>query len=249
MIRHSHFFIALIAFSLAGCNCNCGATGVKDGGTGGNGGGKSDGGNTDGGKSDGGKSDGGTGGGSGDGGYVDAGDGTTTIVNPPGSFRLDGGSIDGGPTEVGSGVVVNPNGFIVLNQGSTEFYFMWIANNSQGWVSKYDTRTGKEVGRYWSVVPRDCYSAPGQAKGLPCTGARDNGLRGNLGNNPSRTALDLNGDVWVGNRAVGIQGSVTKKGRSPRSPTTRPAASIATPTGRSRPARISTTTVRSPAPR
>jgi hypothetical protein len=211
MIRHSHFFIALIAFSLAGCNCNCGGPNGKDGGNtgGGTGGSNSDGGNTGGG-------DGGTAGGSGGGtggaggGAFDAGDGTVTIVIPPGGFTLDGGSTDGGPTEVGSGVKLDPNGFVVLNSGSTEFYFMWIANDAQGWVSKYDTRTGKEVGRYWSVVPRDCFSAAGQPKGLPCTGARDNLLRGNMANHPSRTALDLNGDVWVANRALSIQGSVTK---------------------------------------
>ncbi len=185
MSRTRHFLFALVTFSLVGCNCNCGGPTRNDGGP----------------------SDGGTGG-SGEG--VDAGDGTITIHVPPGSFNLDGGSTDGGGDEQGSGVKLNPNGFIVLNSGSTEFYFMWIANNSEGWVSKYDTRTGKEVGRYWSVVPRDCYSALGLPKGLPCAGARDNQLRGNASNQPSRTALDLNGDVWVANRAPGIQGSVTK---------------------------------------
>ncbi len=192
--------LALIGLSLTGCNCNCGQTSPKDGGQGGSGG------TTDGGKIDGGLGkDGGGGMGGGD-----AGDGTVTTVIPPGSFRLDGGSPDGGLGEQGSGVKLDPNGFIVLNSGSLEFHFMWIANNNQGWVSKYDTRTGKEVGRYWSVVPRDCYSAAGQPRGLPCPGARPNGLRGDHVNNPSRTAIDLNGDVWVANRANGIQGSVTK---------------------------------------
>jgi len=153
---------------------------------------------------------GGTGGGGGGGVPFDAGDGITTVENPPGSFNLDGGITDGGLIEIGTGVGVNDAGYVVLNSNSTELYFMWIANDSQGWVSKYDTRTGKEVGRYYSVVPRDCYSAAGQPKGIPCAGARENQLRGNQANHPSRTALDLNGDVWVANRAIGIQGSVTK---------------------------------------
>jgi hypothetical protein len=200
--------LAFVIGSLSGCQCNCANT-VEGGVGGGKGGGS---GKTDGGTGggDGGSIGGGTGGSGGGFTIFDAGDGTTTNIVPPGSFNLDGGSADGGPGEQGTGVKVDPNGFIVLNTGSNEFYFMWIANNDHNWVSKFDTRTGKEVGRYWSVINRDCYSAPGMPKGQPCPGARPNGLRGDNGNNPSRTALDLNGDVWIANRAIGIQGSVTK---------------------------------------
>ena len=140
-----------------------------------------------------------TGGGSGGGGVFDAGDGTTTIIIPPGSFNLDGGSNDGGLAENGSGVKVDPNGFMVLNTGSTEL-------SSCG--SPTTHRLGQQVRHPHRQRSRPLlvggaarlFSAAGQPKGLPCTGARDNNLRGNNANHPSRTALDLNGDVWVANR-------------------------------------------------
>ncbi|KIM03288.1 MAG: hypothetical protein KN64_12705 [Sulfurovum sp. AS07-7] len=55
----------------------------------------------------------------------------------------------------------------------TTFPFIWIANSGEGTISKLDTKTGKELGRYK-------------------TGA------GNY--NPSRTTVDKEGNVWVGNR-------------------------------------------------
>src|SRR5207302_10064581 len=97
-------------------------------------------------------------------------------------------------------------GNVTLNTGTLEFHFMWIANSSQGTVSKYDTRTGKEVGRYYSVVPKDCSNSLGP----PCDSGKITSLRGNAGNSPSRTAIDLYGDMWVANRYPGGQGSVTK---------------------------------------
>jgi hypothetical protein len=115
---------------------------------------------------------------------------------PPGSFKLDGS--DG--TQAGSGVTVNPaTGALVLSANEVSFQFAWIANNQMGTVSKFDTKTGKEIGRYYAVIPRD-----GTGK--------TNGLRGDVNNQPSRTAVDLFGDVWVANRApdTGAFGSVTK---------------------------------------
>jgi hypothetical protein len=132
----------------------------------------------------------------------DAGDGTTTGGLDPGGFRLDAGA-DG----TGDGVKLNPAGHVVLNSGSNQFYFMWIANNSAGWVSKYDTRTGKEVGRYFSVIPKDCSNSP---MGPPCAGGQVHQLKATMSYNPSRTAIDIYGDMWVANRALGLQGSVTK---------------------------------------
>ncbi|MEM6994433.1 MAG: hypothetical protein AAF721_28215 [Myxococcota bacterium] len=64
--------------------------------------------------------------------------------------------------------------------GSVDFTFIWIANSPEGTVSKIDTRTAVEVARYR-------------------TGPED-------GPDPSRTAVNLSGDVAVLNRA----GSVTK---------------------------------------
>ncbi|MFZ5445781.1 MAG: hypothetical protein ACOZQL_37660 [Myxococcota bacterium] len=188
-------WVALTAvLSVTGCQCQCGgAVVIKNDGGSGNGGGSGDAG-----------TGGGTGGGSatgGGGGTSDGGDGTETGQVGPGGFTLDGGV--GGQ---GTGVTIDPNGHVVLNQGSAEFYFMWIANDANGWVSKYDTRTGKEVGRYISVIPKDCANSAGP----PCTNGNVHAIRGNQSWHPSRTAIDLFGDMFVANRGIGKQGSVTK---------------------------------------
>lgn len=194
--------IVLLAalLSVAGCQCQCGNTVVirNDAGTG-TGGGTG----LDGGAGGGTGAGGGIGGGGGGGGMIfDAGDGTTTGTVGPGTFTLDGGV--GGQ---GDGVKLDPNGFVVLNQGSADFYFMWIANDARGWVSKYDTRTGKEVGRYWSVIPKDCANSAGP----PCAGGQVHGMRADASWHPSRTAIDLFGDMYVANRGLnGQQGSVSK---------------------------------------
>lgn len=200
-----HFFLlGLVALAVvSGCQCQgCDNTVVirRDGGTG-----AGDGGLTGGGTGAGGGG-GATGGGGGGGMSFDAGDGTTTIGIGPGMFTLDGGA--GG---FGTGVKLDPSGNIVLNQGSTEFHFMWIANDVQGWVSKYDTRTGKEVGRYFSVIPKDCANSPGP----PCAGGNVHAITADQSWHPSRTAIDLFGDMFVANRGVGKQGSVTKIANDP----------------------------------
>ena len=61
--------------------------------------------------------------------------------------------------------------------------FIWVPND-QGTISKVDTDTGKELGRYWVSDG---------------TGS------------PSRTTVDLEGNVWVGNRD---RGTVVKVGLS-----------------------------------
>ncbi len=141
-----------------------------------------------GGGSDGGAPDGGT-----------ASDAGTTVGVGPGGFQLDGGGLSGG-----SNVSTNPDGHLVLGTANAELPFAWLANNDQSTVSKFDTRTGQEVARYHAVIPVDGRPNPSGGVGNP------NGLRGNAGNNPSRMAVDLFGDVWVANRASNTQGSVTK---------------------------------------
>lgn len=201
--------VVLLAWSVvSGCQCNCSnrVDFTKDGGrAGGEGGGLSSG---DGGTG-GGQATAGGQGGAGGGVPFDAGDGTTTTTIGPGGFTLDGGS--GG---LGSGVVTNPMGHIVLGTSSLDLGFMWVANNSTGWVSKYDTRTGKEVGRFWATIPKDCANSP---NGPPCAGGSfQAALTAGPGkHNPSRTAIDRFGNVWVANRAVGQQGSVTKIANDP----------------------------------
>lgn len=202
------WLVLVLVMSVTGCQCQCGNTVVikKDGGTGA-GGGNGDGGL--GGGSGGGTGAGGGSGGGGGGGFsFDAGDMVQGFGPDAGGFTLDGGA--GGQ---GDGVILDPNGHVVLNQGAAEFYFMWIANDSQGWVSKYDTRTGREVGRYFSVIPKDCSNSTGS----PCAGGQIHAMQADQTWHPSRTALDLYGDMFVANRGIGKQGSVTKIANDPSS--------------------------------
>lgn len=64
-----------------------------------------------------------------------------------------------------------------LTKTATTFPLIWVPNSNEGTVSKVDTRTGDELGRYR-------------------TGPISTG-------NPSRTTLDIYGNCWVGNRATG----------------------------------------------
>jgi streptogramin lyase len=61
---------------------------------------------------------------------------------------------------------------------STTLPFIWVPNSNEGTVSKVDTVTGKELGRY-RTGPASVYG------------------------NPSRTTVDLYGNCWVGNRNSG----------------------------------------------
>ncbi|MEX1364571.1 MAG: hypothetical protein AB1Z98_15700, partial [Nannocystaceae bacterium] len=62
--------------------------------------------------------------------------------------------------------------------GDPDFSYIWITNSNEGTVSKIDTQTMVELGRY--IVRPDA-----------------NG-------NPSRTSVNLNGDVVIANRSGGI---------------------------------------------
>jgi hypothetical protein len=178
MLRKGVGLVALALATMAGCTCNqsltVGGGGGKDGGTSST----LDGGNVI------------------DVPPFDAGDGVSVFGVPTGGFQQEpGGGISGG---VGDGVVVDPAGNLVLSSAEVQLHFAWIANSAAGTVSKYDTKTGKEVGRYHAVIPIDSDKNPVA-------------MRGNQGNSPSRTAVDLFGDVWVANRAPGsVPGSVTK---------------------------------------
>ncbi len=77
-----------------------------------------------------------------------------------------------------SGVSENVDGFIVLDTKSFNMQYIWIANSAENTVSKINTETGKEEGRYDVCA------------------------------NPSRTAVDLYGDVWVGCRNDGAVGKI-----------------------------------------
>ncbi len=139
------------------------------------------------------------------------------------------------------GVTKDKDGYIVLDATKAQSDNLWVAddmNYNVGFVSKVHTKpfptepTYREIGRYVSVT---CFSDPVKGSkegavlgqnppgGLCADGengccARD--AAGGAGkavqllvNRPSRTAVDLNGDVWVANRAHGNggkQASVTK---------------------------------------
>lgn len=96
---------------------------------------------------------------------------TTESEEDESGFTFDVATIpDAGPSDCGGG---GGGG-----GGSLSFSYIWIANSGQGTLSKIDTQTMVEVGRY-QVSP---------------TGT---GL-------PSRTSVNLSGDVAVANRNGGI---------------------------------------------
>ncbi len=75
--------------------------------------------------------------------------------------------------ETAEGVGTNLDGYLVLDSSQMDLSFIWVANSGEQTVSKLDTDTGEELGRY-----KTCGS-------------------------PSRTAVDLLGNVYVGCRSDG----------------------------------------------
>lgn len=78
-------------------------------------------------------------------------------------------------------------GELRLSSDVRDLSLIWIANSGEGTVSKFDTRTLKELGRYR-------------------TGP--DSLWNNL--SPSRTTVDEGGNCWVANRAFSMPGSLVK---------------------------------------
>jgi len=72
-----------------------------------------------------------------------------------------------------SGLSKDEQGFLQLDEEEIKLAFIWIANSGASTISKLDTDTGKEVGRYYSCA------------------------------DPSRTAVDLYSDVWAACRGDG----------------------------------------------
>jgi hypothetical protein len=136
---------------------------------------------------------------------VDGGFSGTIGFPPDGGFNLDGGV-----GTSGDGVSVDPIGRITLNSQDIEINYAWIANWKMGTVSKFDTKNLlpdggiHEVGRYISVFPLD---GRGRRNSSSSASVYD----------PSRTAIDVNGDMWVANFAShpGQYFSVTKVAGSP----------------------------------
>src|SRR4051812_50227318 len=143
--------VVAVGGATPGCNCNHNGNGNGDGGGGA----------------------GGTGGAGGDGGVNACGDndpGCTTVClgptcQPPSMFPLPS-DVPPDPNVGADGVGRDGNGWIVLNQGSSSFNYLWIADDQAYWlgmVSKIDTRKStaagggvnhdyREVARYLTVT-------------------------------------------------------------------------------------------------
>ena len=78
--------------------------------------------------------------------------------------------------DLGDGVNIDTaSDLVTLDETQEAFEFIWVAASSRGTVVKIDTVTGEIIGEYWSAPQ-------------------------NRAKNPSRTTVDSNGNVWVGNR-------------------------------------------------
>ncbi|MBM4319482.1 MAG: hypothetical protein FJ125_05860 [Deltaproteobacteria bacterium] len=102
----------------------------------------------------------------------------------------------------GGDVRVTPAGELSLEAEERILNDVWIANTDEGTVSRLDAATGKEIGRYPSVR--------GRPELRPWNELCDKRERREKGNCPSRTAVTMEGDVFVANRAFAGQGSLTK---------------------------------------
>lgn len=89
--------------------------------------------------------------------------------------------------------IITGSGQLQMNTTSTPMPFITVACSDRGSIARINTTTGAIIGEYWS-------SPAGS------------------GRNPSRTTVDLYGNVWVGNRAemstIGgvVHGSIVKIG-------------------------------------
>lgn len=113
---------------------------------------------------------------------------------------------DDDPNVDQTGTGLNPDGDIVLDSAQVETFFLWIANDGEGTVSKINTRTGDEVGRYPAVVKSNGRLIEGLCPD-GCDPANvpdwDDMNGSDATNRPSRTAIDAFGDCWLANRAHG----------------------------------------------
>ena len=102
-----------------------------------------------------------------------------------------------------------PNGALQLGSASTFNNRAWIANDTAGTVSKIDTTTGREIGRFCTALQTG-YVNPAtpnvpDPRAEPTVCGACNGC-----NRGSRTSITLQGDMIIGNRSFGYQGNYTK---------------------------------------
>ncbi len=106
---------------------------------------------------------------------------TTASSDSKGESTTSGDATDSGESSSEGGDDTTTGGTencVPAGSKVVEFSYIWIANSSQGTISKIDTTTGQELGRY-------------------VTRPDGNG-------NPSRTSVNRFGDVVVANRSGGI---------------------------------------------
>ncbi len=97
-------------------------------------------------------------------------------------------------------------GALVLSGETHQRFDAWISNFVEGKVTRLDTRDGRQLARYDSVLIDGHNGAePPDEACQQLFGDQHPG-----GNCPSRTGVDLQGAVYVANRAFGRQGTVTK---------------------------------------
>ena len=118
------------------------------------------------------------------------------------------------PTEDNSNSIsLNEDGTLTVFSEIVDVQFAWVAVDQGGVVSKIDTRTGEEVGRYCTALGP---AAPQVPSNIDTDYGRTRGVSNVCGacsscNRGSRTAvLKGSGDVFIANRAFGSQGTLTK---------------------------------------
>jgi sugar lactone lactonase YvrE len=103
-------------------------------------------------------------------------------------------------------VVEGASGPLVLSSDTRQRFDAWVANFVEGKVTKLDTRDGAQLARYDSVLRDGSNGA--EPPDDECEPDAPHSRAG--GNCPSRTAVDLQGAVYVANRAFERQGTLTK---------------------------------------
>jgi len=118
------------------------------------------------------------------------------------------GSLD--PNVVMDGVRVDANGNLILNQEEVISDYMWLADSSNGIVSKFDVNTGQELARYKSITNIRCEEGQSPEQGQ-CTTLSNDFRFTSYSYFPSRTAIDTEGNAWVANRGGNERSGVLTK--------------------------------------
>jgi hypothetical protein len=105
-------------------------------------------------------------------------DGTTGTTTGVDGTTTEPGSETSPPVYFDLGIIPDSPMFCEMGTGDVEFSYIWIANSSQNTISKVNTETLVEEGRYYT--------------------------RPDMQGSPSRTSVSLTGNVAVANRSGGL---------------------------------------------